>query len=202
MSNPTLTPAEQQHAAEAAPLGPAQVGMLAFLCSEGAFFATLLVAYITYLGHDLIGPTPKEVLSLPLAIINSVMLLSSSGTIALAAKAHAGERSRSAIGWLVMTMLLGCGFLVGTGYEWYGLIVHDGLTISRNLFGSTFFTLIGFHGLHVSLGIVAMGIVAWLLWRRLLPATSQGLELVAWYWHFVDAVWVVILLVVYWLGRT
>ncbi len=180
---------------------PAQVGVLSFLVTEVAFFSTLILSYGIYLGQDTSGPTPKDSLSLPLVILNSVFLLSSSGTIALALRAREAGNRRGFVQWMVMTILLGGLFIGGTGYEWYDLIYGHGLTISRNLFGTTFFTLIGFHGAHVSIGMLVMAIVVLLELRGHLPQESPAPELVSWYWHFVDGVWIAIFLLVYVLGR-
>jgi len=179
-------------------LGAAEWGMLSFLLSEVAFFSTLIVAYVLFKGRDTIGPTPGQVLSLKLVFGTTAMLLASSFTVHLAT--HAIEHGR--VGpfrlWWAATIALGIGFLAGTGYEWYGLIVHDHLTISRNLFGTTFYTLVGFHALHVSMGVLAMTIVLVLALRnRIGPEHALAPHLISWYWHFVDGVWLVVFFVVY-----
>ncbi len=234
MSDAATTTAEYPAGTNELELIAAKVGMAAFLCSEAAFFGTLLVAYLTYLGKSSVGPTPAEVLHLPLVIVNSVFLLSSSGTMALAMHARGRQRRaadeclpvaelakssdvRSATPevlatsatffpnarftvWMLATIMLGGLFIAGTGSEWYRLIYHDGLTIGSNLFGTTFFTLIGFHAAHVTIGLVMMSVLVLLGGSRRLSRTSPAPELVSWYWHFVDAVWVVIFSVVYVLG--
>jgi len=182
-------------------LDPRKVGMACFLCSEAAFFTTLLVAYGLYVGQDTIGPTPAEALSLPLVSINTLLLLSSSGTIAWALKARQDARRKSCCIYLGITILLGALFLVGTSIEWRGLIYDQGLTLGRNLFGSTFFTLVGFHAIHVGIGLILLMIVMILEARELLAPDSVAPELVGWYWHFVDGVWLVVFGVVYVLGR-
>jgi cytochrome c oxidase subunit 3 len=172
--------------------------MAAFLVSEVAFFGTLIVAYLSYLGKDTIKPTPAEVLSLPLVIGTTICLLSSSATI------HVAERARSQIAfllWWAVTIALGVIFLLGTAYEWHELISQHHLTINRNLFGTTYYTLVGFHALHVTGGVVAMLIVLGLALRGAVTAHAPGVEMVAWYWHFVDGVWVVVFTVVYIVGR-
>jgi len=186
---------------EPAPLGPVRWGMLAFLFSEVAFFSTLIVAYITFLHADQSGPTPA-VLSLPLVIGTTICLLSSSGTIHVAeGRLRAGAKGMFLCWWLA-TIVLGVLFLAGTAYEWHRLITHDGLTISRNLFGTTFYTLVGFHALHVTGGVIAMSIVLLLGLRGRISAKNPlGAEMVSWYWHFVDGVWVVVFTVVYLVGR-
>ncbi len=185
------------HAPSELRLDARQWGMVAFLVSEVAFFSTLIVVYLTFLGRDTVGPTPREALSLPLVIVTTICLLSSSGTIHRAEKnLEAGDPSGFRK-WWAATIGLGFVFLAGTGYEWYDLITRDGLTIGRNLFGTTFYTLVGFHGLHVTVGLITMLVV--LLVRP--GPDRRGVELVSWYWHFVDAVWVVVFSVVYLFGR-
>jgi cytochrome c oxidase subunit 3/cytochrome o ubiquinol oxidase subunit 3 len=195
-------PAPQGVRGDVGNLTPLQIGMLAFLVSEVSFFSTLIVAYVTFVGKDTSGPTPAEVLSLPLAMVSSVFLLSSSFTLFLAEKSlHAGARGRFQA-WWGATILLGAIFLVGTALEWSELIGVHRLTISTNLFGSTYYMLVGFHALHVTCGVIAMTIVLALALRaggNLLSRT--GVEAVSWYWHFVDAVWVVVFCVVYLWGR-
>ena len=182
-------------------LTPNQWGMLAFLASEVSLFSTLIVVYLSYLKADQTGPTPA-VLSLPLVIGTTICLLASSVTVHLAVKSlHSDDRS-SFVRWWSVTILLGALFLLGTAYEWRGLFVEHGLTISRNVFGSCYFTLIGFHALHLTVGVVVMLTVLGLTITRLLTIKNRtGAELVSWYWHFVDAVWVVVFTVVYIVGR-
>jgi len=180
--------------------------MVSFLTSEVAFFSTLIVSYVAFMGSDRVGPTPAEALKLPLVIGTTLCLLASSFTIHLAENAlHHGNRRKFLIGWSV-TIALGIVFLLGTAYEWYELLFNADpakqLTISRNLFGSAFYTLVGFHGLHVTIGVIAMLIILGLVLRREVSAKNQaGVQLIAWYWHFVDVVWVVVFLVVYVAGR-
>jgi cytochrome c oxidase subunit 3 len=133
-----------------------KVGMITFLVSETAFFSTLLLAYVIYMGHNLTGPTPAEVLELPLAIVNTIFLLTSSLTIHLAEKSLRSGNRAAFQGLWGLTILLGAAFLAGTAYEWYGLIVDQQLTISRNLFGTTYYTLVGFHAAHVTIGVFVL----------------------------------------------
>jgi cytochrome c oxidase subunit 3/cytochrome o ubiquinol oxidase subunit 3 len=175
--------------------------MLSFLLSEIAFFGTLIVTYIAFLGAEQTGPTPK-VLSLTLVIGTTICLLSSSGTVHLADKRLAAGEARGFICWWSATISLGVLFLAGTGYEWHDLITREGLTISRNVFGSTFYTLVGFHALHVTAGVIAMSIVLLLAVRGALGGKHRaGVEMVSWYWHFVDGVWIVVFTLVYLVGR-
>ncbi len=179
-------------------LTPPQWGMIAFLVSEVAFFSTLIVVYLAYLGADQSGPTPA-VLSLPLVIGTTICLLSSSATIHLAEKSlRLGSRSAFLMWWSA-TIGLGIAFLAGTAYEWHALIFDEGLTMSRNLFGTTYFTLVGFHALHVTVGVITMLIILGLALRHRMK--GAGVELASWYWHFVDGVWVAVFTVVYLVGR-
>jgi cytochrome c oxidase subunit 3/cytochrome o ubiquinol oxidase subunit 3 len=175
--------------------------VLSFLVSEVAFFSTLIVTYIFYLGKDQVGPKPADVLSLPLVLATTACLLASSVTIHRAERAL-GRGDQGGFLWLwAATIVLGVLFLLGTAYEWYGLVSH-GLTIGRNLFGSTYYTLVGAHALHVTGGVTIMLIVLGLALAHQVTTTNRaGVGMVAWYWHFVDGVWLVVFTVVYLVGR-
>lgn len=179
-------------------LSAAQWGMASFLLSEAAFFCTLIVAYVSFLGSDRVGPTPAEALSLQLAMATTLCLVASSFFIHGAERAlRLGEQGKFRL-LLGVTIALGVAFLAGTAYEWHDLITVKQLTISRNLFGTTFYTLVGFHGLHVTAGIIAMSIVLGLALRGAITQKHHtGVQLVSWYWHFVDVVWIVVFLIVY-----
>jgi cytochrome c oxidase subunit 3/cytochrome o ubiquinol oxidase subunit 3 len=184
-------------------LPPAKVGMLCFLLSEVAFFATLIMTYVFFLrqtGRS--TPSPAQVFRLPLTLFATACLLSSSGTIHLAEKAlRRGER-RWFLRWWAGTITLGLLFLVCTAWEWSELIGRWGLTISRNMFGSTYFTLVGFHAAHVTVGVLLMTMLLILAQRREVGSqNATAVELTAWYWHFVDGVWVVVFTLVYLVGR-
>ena len=183
-------------------LSPAQWGMITFLASEVAFFSTLIVAYLTFLGQDKVGPTPREALSLGLVLVTTACLLASSATIHQAERMlRRGDHAGFCL-WWAATIVLGVVFLLGTAYEWSELISRHHLTISRNLFGTTYYTLVGFHGLHVTRGVVVMLIVLGLaLGAEPAGFPRAGVELVSWYWHFVDGVWVAVFTVVYLVGR-
>jgi cytochrome c oxidase subunit 3 len=183
-------------------LEPGKVGMLAFLLSEIAFFSTLIMTYVVFLGKSQSGPTPVEVLSLPLVIGTTLCLLASSGTMHLADRALRHGTGKDFTLWWSLTIGLGALFLLGTAYEWHGLIAEHGLTIGRNMFGTTYYTLVGFHAFHVTAGVIVMTIILGLHLRG--KVTSQNPasgEIVSWYWHFVDVVWVVVFTVVYLVGR-
>jgi cytochrome c oxidase subunit 3/cytochrome o ubiquinol oxidase subunit 3 len=173
-----------------------RVGMIALIVTESAFFTIFVTAYAFYIGKSLTPPYPREVLSYP--IFNTVCLLSSSVTIALASKAlRSGFIRRFAILWLI-TLALGVEFLIGTGREWHRLIYHEGLTIRTNLFGTTYYSLVGLHATHVTIGAAAIALVMVLtLAGSVTKEHAERVELLSWYWHFVDAVWVVVFLTVY-----
>src|SRR5262245_23935534 len=178
-----------------------QWGMLSFLASEVSLFSTLIVVYRVYLGAEQEGPTPA-VLALPLVIGTTCCLLASSVTVHLAVKSLSSGDRAAFLRWWSATILLGITFLAGTAWEWRELVVVHGLTPSRNLFGTTYYTLVGFHALHVTAGVVVMlTVLALALSRLVTPINRSGVELVSWYWHFVDVVWLVVFTVVYIAGR-
>jgi len=175
------------------------VGMLSLIVAEAAIFVIFVVAYLFYLGKSLSGPTPS-VLSLPIFI--SVCLLSSSLSIHFAVGAlRQGQRTRFTL-WWALTWLLGAIFLGGTAREWRHLIYDEGLRIDTNLFGTTYYSLVGLHALHVTVGLLLLGVVAvFALLQRVQTEHSGKVEVLSLYWHFVDAVWVVVFTVVYVIGR-
>jgi cytochrome c oxidase subunit III len=183
-------------------LSAGQWGMLSFLVSEIALFGTLIVTYVFYVGRDVVGPTPAEALSLGLVLCTTACLLASSATVYVAERRLERGNQVAFLRWWLTTILLGAAFLGGTAYEWRDLIYRQHLTISRNLFGTTYYTLVGLHALHVTAGVTIMLIVlALALGRQVTSANRAGVGLVSWYWHFVDIVWVVVFTVVYLVGR-
>ena len=177
-----------------------KVGVISLIVAESSLFAVFVTAYLFYSGKSLNGPYPTDVLELP--ILKSLCLWASSGTVLLAERAvHQGDVRRSSV-WFLLTVTLGSIFLVGTGMEWYHLIVDDGLTISTNLFGTTFYSLVGLHATHVIVGLLILSLLAWFSRSGALrPFHAEHVQLVSWYWHFVDVVWVVVFAVVYVIGR-
>src|SRR6201997_2037209 len=133
-----------------------KVAMACLIIAESAIFTILVVAYLFYVGKSLSGPTPREVLEIP--IFYTVCLLSSSLTIHLAAKSLARDRVGAFLGLWVLTIVLGGTFMYGTGQEWHRLIYEHGLTISTNLFGTTYYSLVGLHAFHVTAGLVMLSI--------------------------------------------
>jgi cytochrome c oxidase subunit 3/cytochrome o ubiquinol oxidase subunit 3 len=174
--------------------------MLTLIAAEAAIFTIFVVAYIFYLGRSLSGPMPKDVLDLP--IFGTVCLLSSSLTIHLAVRSLRNAKVRSFGLWWFITITLGATFLVETAREWQRLIFEKGLTISTNLFGTTYYSLVGLHAFHVIVGLtfLAIGMIFSLL-GLVKPEHSERAEVFSLYWHFVDAVWVVVFTVVYVIGR-
>jgi cytochrome c oxidase subunit 3/cytochrome o ubiquinol oxidase subunit 3 len=177
-----------------------RVGMFSLIAAESAIFTIFVVAYIFYIGESLSGPMPKDVLETP--IFNTICLLSSSLTIHLAVRALRSARVNAFGLWWFVTMVLGSIFLVGTGREWQHLIFEKGLTISTNLFGTTYYSLVGLHAFHVTVGLIGIVLVMiFALLGKIEPAHSDRVDVFSMYWHFVDAVWVVVFTVVYVIGR-
>ena len=177
-----------------------KVGMACLVTAESAIFTIFVVAYLFYVGKSLSGPTPREVLQTP--VLYTICLLSSSLTVHFAGKSlERGGRGAFLLLWL-LTITLGALFLYGTGREWHRLIYEHGLTISTNLFGTTYYSLVGLHAFHVTAGLIMLSIVLFFgLAGSIGPEQSARIDLLSLYWHFVDAVWVVVFTVVYVLGR-
>lgn len=172
-----------------------KVGMACLILTESTFFAIFVVAHIFYLGKNLTGPF-AEILNTP--IIASICLLSSSLTVVFATRALARGKLIPFELWMLATIVLGGVFLGATGIEWWGLIYDEGLTIYSNLLGTTFYSLVGFHALHVTIGLSMLGFVLVLcLLGHVREEHAERVEVLSWYWHFVDAVWIVVFTVVY-----
>ena len=177
-----------------------RVGMFVLIVAEAAIFTIFVVAYLFYIGKSPTGPVPKDVLSVP--IFYTICLLSSSLTIHLAAKALRLGSVRSFATLWIATIALGAAFVYGTATEWHQLIYRDGLTISTNLFGTTYYSLVGLHGFHVVVGLVSLSIVmALTLLGNVGSEHAERVDVLSLYWHFVDVVWVVVFTVVYVIGR-
>jgi cytochrome c oxidase subunit 3/cytochrome o ubiquinol oxidase subunit 3 len=177
-----------------------KVGMACLIIAESAIFLIFVVAYLYYIGRSLSGPTPREVLETP--IFFTICLLSSSLTIHLASRfLERDKRGGFLILWF-LTIVLGALFLYGTAREWHRLIYEHGLTISTNLFGTTYYSLVGLHATHVTVGLLMLTIVLLFgLMGRVGREQSARIDVLSMYWHFVDTVWVVVFTVVYVLGR-
>jgi cytochrome c oxidase subunit III len=176
-----------------------RVGMYSLIAAEAAIFVILVVAYLFYVGKSVSGPTPA-ILSLPVFI--SVCLLSSSLSIHFAVSALRGGKLQAFFGWWLLTLVLGAIFLGGTAREWRHLIYEEGLRIDTNLFGTTYYSLVGLHALHVTVGLLLLGAVAlFALLKKVQQEHAGKVDVLSLYWHFVDAVWVVVFTVVYVIGR-
>ena len=177
-----------------------KVAVAWLIITESAMFTIFVVAYLFYLGKSLTGPSPAQVLETP--IIATLCLLGSSVTILWAAGAFRGAHMARFRLWWTLTIGLAAVFLAATATEWYRLITVHHLTISTNVFGTTFYALVGLHATHVIVGVTLLTLVLALsLAGKVRQAHAEHLEMVAWYWHFVDAVWVVVFTVVYVIGR-
>jgi heme/copper-type cytochrome/quinol oxidase subunit 3 len=174
-----------------------KLGMWAFLGSECLFFGSLIASYLLYRGRSVVGPYPDQVYDIPYTSVSSFVLLMSSLTMVLALNAIQRGDDRKLRAWLLATALLGITFVGGQVFE-FTVFVKEGLTLSRNLFGSSFFVLTGFHGAHVTVGILMLlSLFGMSLAGRLPAERALRVELVGLYWHFVDVVWIVIFTVVY-----
>jgi cytochrome c oxidase subunit 3 len=177
-----------------------KVAMAGLIIAESAIFTIFVVAYLFYLGKSLTGPTPREVLETP--IFYTVCLFSSSLTIHFAAKCLERGIGFAFLGLWLLTIALGGLFLYGTAQEWHRLIYERGLTISTNLFGTTYYSLVGLHAFHVTAGLIMLSVVAIFGFTGRMGMNQSGrVGVLSMYWHFVDAVWVVVFTVVYVLGR-
>jgi cytochrome c oxidase subunit 3/cytochrome o ubiquinol oxidase subunit 3 len=173
--------------------------MACLIFGESTFFSVFVVAYLFYLGKSATGPQPGDVLEFPW--LATVCLLSSSVSAGLAVAALARAETLRASLFLAITVGLGSAFIAATAVEWFGLIYGHGLTLGTNLFGTTFYSLVGFHAAHVILGLLMLSLVLVLtLGGRVRAEHAERVEMVTWYWHFVDAVWVVVLTTVYLVG--
>ena len=177
-----------------------RVGMFSLIAAESAIFTIFVVAYIFYLGKSISGPTPTDVLELP--ILGTICLLSSSLTIHLAVRALRNAKVGAFGLWWFVTLALGTIFLVGTGREWHHLIYDKGLTVSTNLFGTTYYSLVGLHAFHVTVGLIGIALaMIFTIFGKVQPEHGERAEIFSLYWHFVDVVWVIVFTVVYLMGR-
>ncbi len=188
---------ESEHEATSTGLPNTKLAMWLFLASDCLLFGALISAYVLYRGSSVVGPYPGDVFDIPYTSVSSFVLLASSLTMVLALAAiQRGEIGRMRV-WLLATALLGMTFVGGQVYE-FTSFYREGLTLSTNLFGTTFYVLTGFHGTHVGVGILMLlSLVSMSFTGRITPRDTMAVELVGLYWHFVDIVWIVIFTVVY-----
>ncbi|HLG97397.1 MAG TPA: cytochrome c oxidase subunit 3 [Bryobacteraceae bacterium] len=177
-----------------------RVGLVCLLLTEVALFSIFVTAYLFFMGKSQTGPYPADVLTVP--IWATICLLSSSLTAEFAVRSLRKKARLAFQLWLGVTILLGAEFLRQTYIEWHKLIAVDGLTIATNVFGTTYYSLVGLHASHVLIGLTLL-LIVFLLGLRVpsLHLHEHRIELLSWYWHFVDAVWVVVFTVVYVIGR-
>ena len=189
--------AQAHHPPTATGLDSFKLGFWTFIGSETLFFSSLISTYMVYKGRSVTGPYPGEILNIPITSVSTFVLLTSSLAMVLALNAfHRGNRA-GMVGWLAGVIVGGLIFLGFQAYE-FTTFVHEGLTIQSNVFGSSFFVLTGFHGAHVSVGVIWL-FTLWLLtvMRKLGPEDALKIEVAGLYWHFVDIVWIVIFTLVY-----
>ena len=178
-------------------LSNVKLGMWLFLGSECLLFGGLISTYMLYRGRVSNGPTPEQVYDIPFTSVSSFVLLMSSLTMVLAVSAAAKKDDRGTNLWLVVTALLGATFVGGQVYE-FTAFYNEGLGFTTSLFGSSFYTLTGFHGVHVTVGIIMlMALVAINKRSRVPGSKAETVEMIGLYWHFVDIVWIIIFTLVY-----
>jgi len=175
---------------------PRKVAVISLILTESALFTIFLVAYLFYMGRSLNRPYPSDVLTFPL--MATIALLSSSVTIVFSEMAlHRGNKAAFHVWWAV-TIGLGAYFLWFTGMEWKHLIFTENLTLATNVFGTTFYSLVGLHASHVIIGLFLLTLILVLSVLGKIPADhTEHIEMISWYWHFVDAIWIVVVTVVY-----
>jgi cytochrome c oxidase subunit III len=180
-----------------------KVGVICLILTESALFAIFVVAYVYYMGKSLNPPFPREVIAFPSKTpwLASIALFSSSFTIVYAEKMmHKLDRKGFLIWWGI-TMALGAYFVLYSFMEWHELIYHEGLTISVNVFGTTFYSLVGLHLSHVLVGLILLSIIFVLtLFGKIPEDHIEHTEMISWYWHFVDGIWVIVLTLVYFIS--
>ncbi|MBN9387342.1 MAG: heme-copper oxidase subunit III [Chloroflexi bacterium] len=198
MSVTAHTTTVAHHEEPGAPMGKAELGILAFLATEAIFFGLLILSYVYFRVTDNSAPN-ADILkpNFIRTLIFSLCLFASSGTIVLAEQALKKGNRRGLVLWLVVTVVLGLAFLSGQGWE-YAELIGENITPARNTFGTAFFTMTGFHGFHVFGGLVMLSILAGLAAAGDFKGPhSAAVTCVSWYWHFVDIVWVFIFSMVY-----
>ena len=174
--------------------------MWVFLGSDCLFFGSLIATYMVYRGQSLVGPYPEDIIDVPITTVSTFVLLMSSFAMVMAVAAARNGQQKRVVQWLLLTIVLGIGFIGFQVYEFNAFRV-EGLRYETNLFSSTFFTLTGFHGAHVTLGIF------WLICLTIIAARNPAgrpsgldVDIAGLYWHFVDIVWIVIFTLLYLIG--
>ena len=197
MTEAAAAVAQDDHHYTSTGLSTWKVGFWTFIGSECLFFGTLISTYMVYKGQSVAPPFTQEILNIPLTTISTFVLLMSSLAMVLALDGVQRGNKKLTVGWLLGVIILGSIFLGFQVYE-FNHFVHEGLTIGQNLFGSSFFVLTGFHGAHVTVGVIWMTTLLVMALRdKLPPAKALNVEIAGLYWHFVDIVWIVIFVLVY-----
>ena len=188
---------ENEHGTTSTGLPSAKLAMWIFLASDVLLFGALITSYVVYRGRSVVGPYPKDVFDIPYTSVSSFVLLASSLTMVLALSSiQRGDVGRMRL-WLLATAMLGLTFVGGQVYE-FTSFYREGLSLTTNLFGTTFYVLTGFHGTHVAIGILMLlSVFSLSFGGQVTQKDSLTVELVGLYWHFVDIVWIVIFTIVY-----
>jgi heme/copper-type cytochrome/quinol oxidase subunit 3 len=188
---------ESEHEDTSTGLPNTKLAMWIFLASDVLLFGALITSYVVYRGRSVVGPYPNDVFDIPYTSVSSFVLLASSLTMVLALSSiQRGDLPRMRL-WLLATALLGLTFVGGQVYE-FTTFYEEGLSLTTNLFGTTFYVLTGFHGTHVAIGILMLlSVFSLSFGGQITQRDSLTVELVGLYWHFVDIVWIVIFTVVY-----
>ncbi|MBM3935224.1 MAG: cytochrome oxidase subunit III [SAR202 cluster bacterium] len=191
----------EEHPATTTGLDHRKLLIWAFLASDCMFFGALIATYLVYYGKSLVGPYPQDVFDIPVTSVSTFVLLMSSMSMVLSYSALRRGNIKAFRIWLLSTCILGATFIGFQVFEFNDFVQH-GLTPRTNLFGSTFFTLTGTHGAHVTLGIIWLLSMFFYSFKKggITPAKHLELDIAALYWHFVDIVWIVIFTVVYLFG--
>ncbi len=195
MSETAAASAEMHHTSTGLP--NRKLLMWAFIGSECMLFGSLIITYLVYRGRSIVGPYPEDLLNIPFITVTTFVLLMSSLTMVLALAAVQRNDMRQGKLWILMTALLGLVFLSGQVYE-FTHFVHEGLGLTTNLFGASFFLLTGTHGAHVFVGVIWLTTLFVLAVRgKLTSANAETVEITGLYWHFVDVVWIVLFTIIY-----
>jgi heme/copper-type cytochrome/quinol oxidase subunit 3 len=194
---PLVSSDPESHAYTAMGVNSFKLAFWIFLGSDCFFFGALIGTYMSYRGKSLVGPYPLDVFSVQVTSISTFLLLMSSFTMVMAVHYAKQQKVWPTIGWIIPTMAMGASFVSFQAYE-FTHFYHHGLTLQANLFGSSFFTLTGFHGTHVAIGVLWLGIECfWLAKGWIRQDIGNAVEVSGLYWHFVDIVWIVIFTLVY-----
>jgi len=201
LANATAITHAEGHEATSTGLNSRKLLMWAFLGSDCMFFGTLIATYLIYKDKSLVGPFPEDVFSIPVTSVSTFVLLMSSMSMVLAYSSLTRGNIKGFRIWIASTALMGMTFLAFQTFEFRDFAQH-GLTPKTNLFGTTFFTLTGFHGAHVTGGVIWLLTLFFLSFKSggVTPERNLDVDLAALYWHFVDVVWIVIFTVVYLFG--